>query len=129
VTGPGGGVPEALLAAHAHSAAGRYAAAVSLYEQALTLDLAPVPRRQALAGLGVAHRWLGDYADAVAILRAGVAEFPDFAPMRAFLAVALYSAGQADEAVSLLLHLYAEHAGEYRDAIARHADHLDDPLP
>jgi tetratricopeptide (TPR) repeat protein len=111
-----------------HDKQGEEAAAIPDYERALALGLPPEERWQALLGLGSSLRNVGRHEEAVRVLRAAVAEFPDHAPLRAFLALALHSHGEGREAMVSLLDValryapigrYARALGEYRDMLAR----------
>jgi tetratricopeptide (TPR) repeat protein len=115
-------------AACEHDRHGEEAAAIPDYERALALGLPPEERWQALLGLGSSLRNVGRNEEAVRVLRAAVAEFPDQAALRAFLALALHSQGEGREAMVALLDLtlryapvgrYARSLGEYRDLLAR----------
>src|SRR5262249_5779947 len=73
---------------------GEEAAAIPEYERSLALGLPAAERRHALLGLGSSLRNVGRAADGAEVLRAATAEFPQDAPLRAFLALALYSSGE-----------------------------------
>jgi tetratricopeptide (TPR) repeat protein len=117
----------AFAAACAHDAKGEEAEAVPLYELALAAGLDGKKRRDALIGLGSSLRNVGRLDDSVHVLSAAAAEFPDDAALLAFLALALYSRGDARAATQALLDLVLRHApvGEYRRALARYRDTLD----
>ena len=112
----------------AHDGRGEEAEASPDYERALALGLARDERWQALLGLGSSLRNVGRHDESVRVLRAAVAEFPDQAALRAFLALALHSHGEGREALVTLLDLTLQHApigpyaralGQYRDLLAR----------
>ena len=84
---------EAVEEAFAHDRAGREAEAIPCYEQALELGLPDALRQQALLGLGSSLRNVRRHADAVRVLEAAVAEYPDHGGLRFFLALARWSAG------------------------------------
>ncbi|MFI7277069.1 tetratricopeptide repeat protein [Streptomyces sp. NPDC049879] len=125
----------AFQTAWAHDTLGLEAAAVPFYETAVGRPgLPPDDRKGALLGLGSTYRTLGRYAESVATLRQGVAEFPDDGGLRTFLAMALYNTGEHREAVGTLLHLLATTSGDagvtdYREAITFYADRLDETWP
>jgi tetratricopeptide (TPR) repeat protein len=111
-----------------HDTHGEEAAAIPEYERALALGLHPDERCQALLGLGSSLRNVGRHEEAVRVLRAAVAEFPEHAALKAFLALALHSYGEGRQAIVALLDLtlryvplsgYARALGEYRDLLAR----------
>jgi tetratricopeptide (TPR) repeat protein len=82
---------------------GREREAVPFYVRAIAGDLSDEERRGALLGLGSTYRALGEYPEAVGVLRQGVAEFPADRAMQTFLALALYNVGEHRQAVDLLL--------------------------
>lgn len=95
-------------AASVHDRLGLEAEAVPFYERALAGEGLPdEDRRGALLGLGSTYRVLGRYEEAVATLRRGVADHPDDGALQAFLAMALFHTGQADESLRILLRLLA----------------------
>ncbi|MGW1229073.1 tetratricopeptide repeat protein [Streptomyces sp. NPDC001515] len=118
--------------AWAHDALGLETGAVPYYERALEgTGLAPEDRHGAFLGLGSTLRVLGRYAEARAVLERALAEFPDDAALRTFLAMALYNLGQARESVGLLLKVVAETGADpglraYAPAVAHYADRLDE---
>ena len=109
--------------------------AVPYYERALAATSAPLSdddRRGALLGLGSTYRVLGAHGRAVAVLREGVAAYPEDGALRAFLAMALYSAGEQEEAMSLLLLLLTATSDDpsiraYERALTHYATHLGPP--
>jgi tetratricopeptide (TPR) repeat protein len=112
----------------AHDHRGEESVAISEYERALALGLPPEERCHALLGLGSSLRNVGRHEESVRVLRAAVAEFPEPAALRAFLALALHSHGEGRDAMVTLLDLvmryapigqYARALGEYRDLLAR----------
>jgi tetratricopeptide (TPR) repeat protein len=113
--------------ASSHDKRGEEAAAIPEYQRALALGLASDERWQALLGLGSSLRNVGRHEEAVRVLRAAVAEFPDNAALPAFLALALHSHGESRDALVTLLDLtlryapvgtYARALGQYRDLLA-----------
>ncbi|WP_345030218.1 tetratricopeptide repeat protein [Kutzneria kofuensis] len=93
-------------------------------------DCRPSSAAAAMLGLGSTYRTLGRYAEAVSVLSAGVAEFPDDRALAVFLAMALYNAGNAKEAVAGLLTVLADTSADpevrrYERAIRLYAEDLD----
>ncbi len=111
----------------AHDREGREAEAVPCYEEALALGLGDAERPRALLGLGSTYRNLGRSDDAIRVLEEAVAEYPDLAELRLFLALALRSGGREPEAFRLLGRLAAEAADlhGYDRAAAYYLDNLD----
>jgi len=105
-----------------HDSAGREQEAIPLYEQALAAGLGE-ERPRALLQLGSSLRNAGRIDEAVALLADARREFPDFRPLRAFLALALHSAGRTEEALAELLHAIADE-GEYERSLRAYADAL-----
>ncbi|MFE4588424.1 tetratricopeptide repeat protein [Streptomyces laurentii] len=118
--------------AWAHDVLGLEADAVPYYERALAAgpdSLGAEDRGGAFLGLGSTYRVLGRYDDAVATLRRGAEEFPEDGALRAFLAMALFNAGEAHDSVRTLLRLLVESSEDpsvqrYRSAIAYYAEDL-----
>jgi len=121
----------AYQAAWAHDVVRREREAVPFYEWALIGDgLTDADRRGAFVGLGSTYRSLGAHDKAAATLRRGLGEYPADPGLTTFLAMALYNAGEAKEAVESLLRVVAataEHPGvrPYRRAIELYAADLD----
>jgi len=119
--------PQALFeTASAYDAAGRPDLAAPSYEQALAAGLAGDRRWRALVQYGLTLRNLNRPGEAIAVLRQAVDERPDSASTRAFLALALLSAQQADEAVADLVDLVldrvrGEDVERYRKSLRRYA--------
>ena len=82
---------------------GREREAVPFYVRAIAGSLPDEGRSGAFLGLGSTYRALGEYPEAVEVLRRGMAEFPEDKAMQTFLAMALHNAGEHREAVGLLL--------------------------
>lgn len=96
----------ALLAyASALDFADHEADAVPAYEQAFAAGLSGDDLRQGLVQYGSTLRNLGRFDDAVAALRQADDQFPGHASVKAFLALALSSAGRGREAVQILITL------------------------
>jgi tetratricopeptide (TPR) repeat protein len=112
---------------------GREREAVPFYVRAIAGGLSREERRGALLGLGSTYRALGEYPEAVEVLRRGVSEFPEDRFMQTFLSLALYNAGECREAVELLLKNLVETTSDpkiktYERALSFYADRLDEVL-
>jgi hypothetical protein len=108
------------------------AAAIAAYERALALGLPPDERYRALVGLGSALRAAGRYREAVHVLRAAIAEFPEMAAPHAHLALALHANGDPRQAMVALLDLVLRYAplAEQEPALIEERDRLSrDPTP
>ena len=106
-----------------HDSAGRADGAIPLYEQALEAGLPDAERRRALLQLGSSLRNVGRIDESVALLEAARLEYPDFRPLRAFLALALHSAGRSQEALAELLNVIADE-GDYERSLRGYASEL-----
>jgi tetratricopeptide (TPR) repeat protein len=89
---------------------GREEEAVVPYRRAQELGLSGADLPRFYVQLGSTLRNIGKAWDAVHLLEEGRAKFPDYAPIRAFRALALVSAGCADEAVVELLDVILANA-------------------
>jgi tetratricopeptide (TPR) repeat protein len=110
---------------------GREREAVPFYVRAVAGSLSAEERRGALLGLGSTYQALGEYPEAVEVLRRGVSEFPEDRAMQTFLALALYNAGGCREAVEFLLKNLVETTSDpkiksYEWALSFYADRLDE---
>ena len=81
--------------------------------------------------LGSSHRAIGQYEQAVAVWRAGIARFPDNRALPVFLAMAQHNLGDHAAAAETLLRHLAETTSDpwiarYRRAILFYADKLDE---
>ncbi len=128
---------QAFETARAHDKAGREPNSVADYERALALGLPRNERIQALLGLGSALRGVRRHDEAVRVLEAACAEFPEDAPLRVFLALSLHSAGQPRRAMVALLDVtlrfaplanYTRAIGEHRDLLHNGSSEEDDVL-
>jgi tetratricopeptide (TPR) repeat protein len=106
-----------------HDSAGREEQAIPLYDQALAAGLAGELRARCLLQLGSSLRNVGRVAEAVTLLQNARREFPDFRPLRAFLALALHSAGRDGDALRELLETIADE-GEYERSLRAYAAEL-----
>jgi tetratricopeptide (TPR) repeat protein len=114
-----------------HDLQGREREAVPFYVRAIAGDLPDEERRGALLGLGSTYRALGEYPEAVEVLRQGVSEFPADRAMQTFLAFALYNVGEHRQAVELLLKHLVETTSDpgirsYEKALRFYAGRLDE---
>jgi len=102
--------------------------AVPLYRDALVRGLGPERRRRAVIQLASSLRNLGEAEESVALLRdelaAGSDELDD--AVRAFLSLALVSAGREREAVSHALAALAPHLPRYQRSLGAYAQDLVD---
>lgn len=110
---------------------GREREAVPYYVRAIAGSLSDEQRSGALLGLGSTYRALGEYPEAVEVLRRGVAKYPKDRAMQTFLAMALHNAGESREAVELLLKNLVETTSDssiqsYERALSFYADRLDE---
>ena len=110
---------------------GREREAVPFYERAVAGGLPDEERRGALLGLGSTYRVLGEYPEAVEVLRQGVAEFPADRAMQTFLALALYNIDEHGQAVDLLLKHLVETTSDpgirsYEKALRFYTGRLDE---
>jgi tetratricopeptide (TPR) repeat protein len=106
-----------------HDSAGREEQAIPLYEQALAAGLAGELRARCLLQLGSSLRNVGRVDEAVTLLENARREFPEFRPLRAFLALALHSAGRDRDALRELLETIADE-GEYQRSLRAYAAEL-----
>ena len=70
--------------------------------------------------LGSSLRNVGRIDEAVALLEDARRDYPDFRPLRAFLALALNSAGRPEDALSELLNAIADE-GDYERSLRAYA--------
>jgi tetratricopeptide (TPR) repeat protein len=117
-----------------HDALGLEREAVPFYQRAIDSGLAGEDLAGALLGLGSTYRALGEYQQAIATLRRGIATFPGDRSFEPFLAMALYNAGQHAESAELLLRALAETSADdsirrYQRTILFYADKLGQTWP
>ncbi len=115
-----------------HDSAGRPEQAVELYREALAGDLREPYRHRAKVQLASSLRNLGRTGEAVAILETLGEERPESIGIAGFRALALHSAGRADEALRVLLGAVAatstdEDVLRYRRSLTAYAEELTDP--
>jgi tetratricopeptide (TPR) repeat protein len=104
--------------------------AIPHHRLALEGQLSDEDRSGALLSLGSSLRAIGEYGEAVSILRQGASEFPGDRAIQTFLAMALYNVGENEEAVGLLLKHLAETTSDpeiksYEKAILFYSERLD----
>jgi cyanophycin synthetase len=103
-----------------HDSNGRPVEAIELYEQALAAGLGEPERPRLLLQLGSSLRNVGRIDEAVALLEEARRDYPDFRPLRAFLALALHSAGRTEDALAELLNAIADE-GDYERSLRAYA--------
>ncbi len=90
-------------------------------------------RRDFLVGYGSTLRNVGRLERSAEVLRAALREFPDFAPLFAFLALTLHDAGRHREALAACLtavvQAEATGLGGYDRALRSYRDLLAEPGP
>jgi tetratricopeptide (TPR) repeat protein len=113
--------------AAAYDRAGREAEAIPCYEEALELGLPEGLRRQALLGLGSSYRNVRRHSDAISLLEGAVAEYPDDAALKVFLALALWSGGRERDGFAAIGRVAVDSAdlGGYGRAASFYLEHLD----
>ena len=107
--------------------------AIPYYRRAIAAGLEGNDLQECLVCLGSTLRVVGEHDDAVAILEQAVEEFPERNSGRVFLALAHYSNGDSELAVSGLLALLLETTKDedilaYADALDYYKDNLDASL-
>lgn len=112
-------VEDAIAQAYACDRAGDEHAAIRHYDRAWQLGVPEPARRRFLVGYGSTLRNVGRADDAVAILAEAIQADPDYAPLQAFLALALFSAGQPRAALATMLGLTLDLAGDRLDGYDR----------
>lgn len=90
-------------AAYACDREGDERTAIRYYDRAWALGVPEARRPRFLVGYGSTLRNVGRADDAVAILAEAAAAYPDHAALRAFLALALHSAGHPRAALATML--------------------------
>jgi len=117
----------------AYDVMGEVEIAIPYYRQAISEGLEGDDLQECLICLGSSLRAVGESEDAVSLLEQAVDEFPGRNSGRAFLALAYYSNGDYDQAVSLLLSLLLETTSDediqgYADALEYYVDNLDETV-
>jgi tetratricopeptide (TPR) repeat protein len=107
--------------------------AIPYYRRAIEAGLEGSDLQECLVCLGSTLRVTGEVDEAVTILEQAAEEFPERNSGRIFLALAYYSSGKAEMAVSTLLSLLLETTSDqdilaYADALDYYKDNLDETL-
>ena len=113
--------------AGAYDSAGREEEAVAPYRTALAAGLGEPEDLRARIQLASTLRNIGEFEESIQLLTQVCTENPEHRAARAFLALALASAGQADRAVSELLDLMLTNPGPleaYHRSLRWYADDL-----
>jgi Flp pilus assembly protein TadD len=90
-----------------------YEDAVRAYGKAIEFGLDDSLLPKAMLGLGNCLRQNGDRDTSVRVLARACTRFPDFKPLRLFLAISLAHSGRSPEAVSSLLDLLLDNPASY----------------
>ena len=117
----------------AYDVMGEVEMAIPYYRRAIDAGLEGADRQECLICLGSSLRVAGEHDEAVETLEQAADEFPDNNSGRVFLALAHYSNGDADLAVSTLLAILLETTQDkdilaYADALDYYKDNLDETL-
>lgn len=115
----------------AYDVLGEEEEAIPYYRRAIAAGLDGTDLQECLVCLGTTLRNTGEYDEAVAMLEQAVDEFPERNSGRVFLALAHYSNGDADLAVSTLLSVLLDTTADedilnYADALEYYKDNLDE---
>ncbi|WP_420644838.1 tetratricopeptide repeat protein [Candidatus Leptofilum sp.] len=105
--------------------------AIPYYQKAIAQGLDGDDLQECLVCLGSSHRNVGNFEEAVETLEKAVKQYPDNNSGNVFLALAYYSDGREDEAVSLLLDLLLKTTNDqnildYADPLDYYKDNLDE---
>lgn len=105
--------------------------AIPYYQRAIEAGLEGDDLQECLVCLGSIYRNVGEHELAIRTLERAVEQFPRRNSSRAFLALAYYSDGREDEAVSLLLDLLLKTTSDedilaYADTLDYYKDNLDE---
>lgn len=115
----------------AYDVMGLESEAIPYYERAIDEGLEGPELLECLICLGITHRVIGDFQEAVDALEQAVDDFPDDNSSKTFLALAYYSNEQYSEAVQLLLDLLLRTTNDeqilsYTDTLDFYKDNLDE---
>jgi len=104
--------------------------AVTYYERAIKLGLAPQDLEKALLGLGSTYRTLGNYKKSKDTFLKGIELFPNNRAFLPFYSMTLYNLNEYSEAMELLLKCLIETTTDdnildYKKAITFYSDKLD----
>jgi tetratricopeptide (TPR) repeat protein len=105
--------------------------AIPYYRRAIEAGLVGDDLQECLVCLGSSYRIIGEFEDAINVLQDAIDRFPDNFSGQVFLALAYYSDGQEDEAVSTLLDVLLkttqdENILAYADVLDYYKDNLDE---
>lgn len=105
--------------------------AISYYRRAIEAGLEGDDLQECLICLGSIYRNVEEYEQAISTLERAVEQFPEKNSGRVFLALAYYSDGREDEAVSTLLDLLLKTTKDedilaYADVLDFYKDNLDE---
>jgi len=105
--------------------------AIPYYQQAIDAGLEGADLQECLVCMGSSYRVIGEFQRAITVLEKAVAQFPEDHSGHVFLALAYYSDGREDEAVSMLLDILLkttkdEHILAYSDPLDYYKDNLDE---
>jgi len=117
----------------AYDVMGEVEMAIPYYRRAIDAGLDGPDRQECLICLGSSLRVVGEHDEAVETLEQAADEFPGNNSGRVFLALAHYSNGDPDLAVSTLLAILLETTQDkdilaYADALDYYKDNLDETL-
>jgi tetratricopeptide (TPR) repeat protein len=93
--------------------------AIRYYDRAWQAGVPADRLKSFIVGYGSTLRNVGRADEAVALLAQAVADAPTFAPYSAFLALALFSAGNAPAALATMLGIALDHAPTALDPYQR----------
>ncbi len=107
--------------------------AIPYYRRAIAAGLEGDDLQECLVCLGSTLRVTGDYDEAVMFLEQAADEFPERNSGRVFLALAYYSNGDPQQAVSTLLSVLLDTTSDedilgYADTLEYYKDNLDETL-
>jgi tetratricopeptide (TPR) repeat protein len=105
--------------------------AIPYYRQAVTAGLSGSDLQECLVCLGSSLRAIGEFEEAVEVLKQTVDQFPENNSGRVFLALGYYSDGQEDKAVSVLLDVLLKTTNDedilsFASALDYYKDNLDE---
>ncbi|WP_257009888.1 tetratricopeptide repeat protein [Evansella halocellulosilytica] len=116
--------------AEVHDGLGLEREAITHYEKALALGILGEERERAFIQLGSSLRCIGQYDEAMNILKAGLKEFPENRALHVFLAMTFYNVNDHKLAVETLLSELIETSSDqwinkYSRALTFYSENLD----
>jgi len=117
-----------IAAASANDSYGSEADAMGYYDAAWAAGVPPEIRSRFMVGYGSTLRNNHRLDESIAIHRQAVADYRDFAPHHAFLALALHGAGRHDEAMAEALTALVDAGAEKLDGFERSLEAYRDLL-